>query len=68
MFAAIRCPTLLFYGSVDSWSPVAPSIEAWRGTCAEIVVVEGAEHDLEFPDRSRAPEYERWLVDWLRRL
>ena len=28
VFARSSCPTLLFYGSEDSWSPVEPSIEA----------------------------------------
>ena len=25
VFARVSCPTLLFYGSEDSWSPVAPT-------------------------------------------
>src|SRR5262249_6669326 len=29
-FAQVRVPTLLFYGAEDSWTPVDPSIEAWR--------------------------------------
>jgi uncharacterized protein len=61
-------PALLFYGAEDSWTPVEPSVEAWRaarGAEVEIVVVPGAEHDLTLPDGSFAPEYERRLVDWL---
>ena len=65
VFAQVTCPTLLFSGSDDSWSPVEPSIEAWRGTGAEVVVVEGADHGLQLPDGSPAPEYERKLVSWL---
>jgi alpha-beta hydrolase superfamily lysophospholipase len=64
----VRVPVLLFYGEADSWTPVEPSIEAWRaarGTEAEIVVVPGAEHDLTLPDGTLAPEYERTLVEWL---
>jgi len=67
-FAQVRVPTLLFYGAEDSWTPVDPSIEAWRaarGSEAEVVVVPGAEHDLTLPDGRFAPEYERRLVDWL---
>lgn len=68
VFAQVRVPTLLFYGAADSWSPVVPSIEAWRqarGDDVEIVVVPEAEHGLTLPDGSLAPEYERTLVDWL---
>ncbi len=71
VFAQVRVPTLLFYGAEDSWTPVEPSVEAWqaaRGDHVEIVVVPGAEHDLTLPDGSFAPEYERVLGEWLRRL
>jgi uncharacterized protein len=29
-FRKIRCPVLLFYGERDEWTPIAPSIRAWR--------------------------------------
>jgi pimeloyl-ACP methyl ester carboxylesterase len=67
-FAQVRVPTLLFYGADDSWTPVEPSVEAWRAAGVsdlEIVVVAGAEHDVTLPDGSVAPEYERGLVAWL---
>jgi len=70
-FAQVRVPALLFYGAEDSWTPVEPSVEAWRAARAdevEIVVVPGAEHDLTLPEGTFAPEYERRLVEWLRRL
>jgi hypothetical protein len=70
VFERVRVPTLLFYGASDSWTPVAPSVEAWRnarGEDVDIVVVAGAEHDLTLPDGSLAPEYDRTLVEWLRR-
>jgi uncharacterized protein len=70
-FAQVRVPTLLFYGEADSWTPVEPSVEAWRaarGDEVEIVVVPEAEHDLTLPDGSLAPEYTTKLVDWLKRL
>ena len=67
-FAQVRVPTLLFYGEADSWTPVEPSVEAWRaarGDEVEIVVIPEAEHDLTLPDGSFAPEYDSKLVDWL---
>ena len=70
VFARVRVPTLLFYGGADSWTPVEPSIEAWRsagGSEVEIAVVPDAEHDLMLPDGTLSPVYERTLVDWLTR-
>ncbi len=68
VFAQLRVPTLLFYGEDDAWTPVAPSIAAWRrahGGNAEIVVVPNAAHEMALPDGTLAPEYEQVLVDWL---
>jgi pimeloyl-ACP methyl ester carboxylesterase len=68
VFARVRVPTLLFYGDADSWTPVEPSVAAWRaarGEEVEIVVIPGAEHDLTMPDGTFAAEYERRLVEWL---
>ena len=70
VFVQVRVPTLLFYGAADSWSPVEPSVEAWRaarGDAVEIVVIPDAEHDLTLAEGALAPEYERTLVDWLAR-
>jgi pimeloyl-ACP methyl ester carboxylesterase len=69
-FAQVRVPTLLFYGEADSWTPVEPSVEAWRaarGDKVEIVVIPEAEHDVTLPDGTLAPEYTNKLVDWLTR-
>jgi uncharacterized protein len=68
VFAQVRVPTLSFYGEADSWTPVPPSVEAWRaarGDDVEIVVVPGAEHDMTLPDGSLATEYTSKLVEWL---
>lgn len=71
VFARVHVPTLLFYGASDSWTPVAPSVQAWRdarGDDVEIVVIPEAEHDLTLPDGALAPEYERTLVEWLNKI
>ena len=68
VFERVRVPTLLFYGEADSWTPVEPSVEAWRAARrdeVEIVVIPEAEHDLTLPDGSLAPEYRQTLVAWL---
>jgi pimeloyl-ACP methyl ester carboxylesterase len=63
VFAAVQVPVLAFYGELDSWTPVEPSVAAWPQ--ATVVVVPGAEHDLTLADGSIAPLYERTLVEWL---
>jgi pimeloyl-ACP methyl ester carboxylesterase len=68
VFARVRVPTLLFYGEADSWTPVQPSVDAWRaarGDDVETVVIPDAEHDLTLPDGTLSPQYQRGLVDWL---
>jgi pimeloyl-ACP methyl ester carboxylesterase len=70
IFAQIRVPALAFFGEADSWTPVEPSVEAWRaarGQEVEVVIVAGAGHDLTYPDGTFAPEYERKLVAWASR-
>ncbi len=71
VFARTRVPALLFYGADDGWTPVEPSVEAWRearGDEVDIVVVPQASHELTLPDGTIAPVYERTLIDWLSRL
>jgi uncharacterized protein len=68
VFAQVRVPALAFFGAADSWTPVEPSVEAWRkarGDEVEIVVIPDAEHELTLPDGSLSEEYERKLVAWL---
>lgn len=68
VFEDVRVPALMFYGEDDAWTPVQPSVEAWRearGDEVEIVVIPEASHELTLPDGTIAPEYERRLVDWL---
>jgi pimeloyl-ACP methyl ester carboxylesterase len=70
VFAQVRVPVLAFYGARDSWTPVAPSVDAWRlarGDDVDVVVVPEAEHDLTLSDGSLAPEYELMLTEWLDR-
>ncbi len=69
VFAQVRIPTLLFYGDDDSWTPVEPSIEAWRrarGDQVEIVVLAETGHEPRLPSGSISAEYERKLTDWAR--
>jgi pimeloyl-ACP methyl ester carboxylesterase len=68
VFAQTRAPTLLFYGEDDEWSPVQPSIEAWRRSRddgIEIVILPGTGHEPILADGTISPLYERVLVDWL---
>lgn len=34
VIAQVRCPTLLFYGESDEWTPAEDSIAVWRGAAA----------------------------------
>ena len=68
IFAQVRVPALMFYGEDDAWTPVPPSVDAWRaarGDAVEIVVVPEASHELCLPDDTIAPGYEQKLADWL---
>jgi alpha-beta hydrolase superfamily lysophospholipase len=68
VFEQVRVPALLFYGEDDAWTPVEPSVAAWRkarGGDADIVVIPDASHEMTMPDGTIAPEYERRLVGWL---
>ena len=69
----VRCSVLLFYGTEDEWTPVEPSMRAWRdGTApsgASLTVTElpGLGHAPVDPsDGGVSPAYETALLDWLR--
>jgi len=68
VFARVQVPALMFYGADDAWTPVEPSVEAWRearGSAVDLVVVPDASHEMALPDGSISLEYEQKLVDWL---
>lgn len=68
VFEDVRVPALMFYGEDDAWTPVEPSVRAWRearGDEVEIVVIPEASHELTMPDGTIALEYEDKLVEWL---
>lgn len=70
VFAGVSVPTLLFYGAADSWTPVAPSVAAWRAARSddvEVVVIPDAEHDLTMPDGRLPDAYTQRLVEWVTR-
>ncbi|MGA8116021.1 MAG: alpha/beta hydrolase [Actinocatenispora sp.] len=73
VIAQVNCPTLLFYGESDEWTPAEESIAVWRhvaGThdltihrlagCTHIPTPNGAD-TLE----SVSPDYTSTLLDWI---
>ncbi|MGN9910093.1 alpha/beta hydrolase family protein [Phytohabitans sp. LJ34] len=71
--AQVRCPTLLFYGEKDEWTPAEQSIDIWRraaGTrdltirelagCTHAPTLAGAD-----TPESISPEYTSALLAWL---
>ena len=68
VFAAVRAPTLLFYGDDDAWTPVEPSIATWRaarGDDVEIVVLPGTGHEPTLLDGTISPQYAEKVVEWI---
>lgn len=68
----VRCPTLLIYGDLDEWTPVAESVAAWRAAAAEAGnddvtarVLPGIGHAPVLSDGSVSPAYETALRGWL---
>jgi pimeloyl-ACP methyl ester carboxylesterase len=69
VFAGVRVPTLAFYGTDDAWTPVEESIETWRrvrGGAVDVVIIEGASHDLTMSNGEISPVYETTMIDWIR--
>ncbi len=54
VFARVRVPTLLFYGEADSWTPVEPSVAAWREARGE------RGRDRRHPRRRARPDPAGW--------
>jgi uncharacterized protein len=68
VFQRVQVPALMFYGEEDAWTPVEPSVRAWRearGDAVDVVVVSEASHEMTLPDDSISMAYEQKLVDWL---
>ena len=68
VFQRVQVPALMFYGEDDAWTPVEPSVRAWRdarGDAVDVVVVPEASHEMTLPDDTIAMEYEQKLVEWL---
>lgn len=68
VFQRVRVPALMFYGEDDAWTPVEPSVRAWRearGDAVDVVVVPEASHEMILPDDTVAMDYEQKLIDWL---
>jgi pimeloyl-ACP methyl ester carboxylesterase len=69
VFGDVRVPTLAFFGADDAWTPVQESVETWRrlrGAAVDVVVIEGASHELTTGDGQISPIYETTMIDWLR--
>lgn len=73
IFACVSCPTLLFYGEDDEWTPADESIAVWRRAAAgEVTVVRlpGASHHPTLNGgrdiTSISPLYTQTLVDWIK--
>jgi uncharacterized protein len=68
VFASVNVPTLLLYGDDDTWTPVEPSIAAWRrarGDAVDVRVLAGTGHEPLTEDGHVAPAYEQELLSWL---
>jgi pimeloyl-ACP methyl ester carboxylesterase len=64
----VRCPVLLFYGEEDEWTPIEPSLAAWRraATNATVVRLPGTGHAPRVGG-AISPDYTAALVEWVER-
>jgi pimeloyl-ACP methyl ester carboxylesterase len=74
ILAEVHCPVLLFYGEEDEWTPIEPSIDAWRRAAAKdltVVRLPGTDHAPTLSgvhERSAiSPAYTDALTGWLGR-
>lgn len=74
IFAQVVCPTLLFYGEDDEWTPADESIDVWRRAAAgkgdiSVVRLPGASHHPTLhggqDSASISPLYTQTLLDWI---
>jgi pimeloyl-ACP methyl ester carboxylesterase len=76
IFAAVRCPVLLFYGEEDEWAPIEPSIAAWQRAAEHsgnrdvtVVRLPGTRHHPTLDDARTiegiSPLYTQELLGWL---
>jgi pimeloyl-ACP methyl ester carboxylesterase len=72
IFAHVRCPTLLFYGEDDEWTPAEESIHVWRRAArGEVAVVRlaGATHHPTLKGgrdiAAISPVYTQTIMDWI---
>jgi pimeloyl-ACP methyl ester carboxylesterase len=72
IFAGVRCPTLLFYGEDDEWTPADESIQVWRRAATGDVTIErlpGASHHPTLQGghdiAAISPLYTQTLLDWI---
>ena len=76
ILASVHCPVLLFYGEEDEWTPIEPSIAAWRQAAESagndsltVVRLAGADHAPTLGgvhERDAiSPAYTQALTEWL---
>jgi pimeloyl-ACP methyl ester carboxylesterase len=76
VLARVRCPVLLVYGDEDEWTPIEPSVAAWRRAAARggnddvsVVRIAGAMHAPTIGGVLEAdaisPDYTEALANWL---
>ena len=72
IFAGVRCPTLLFYGEDDEWTPADESIGVWRRAATGDVTIKrlpgASHHPTLHGGRDMAtisPLYTQTLLDWI---
>ncbi|HKC77035.1 MAG TPA: alpha/beta hydrolase [Gaiellaceae bacterium] len=68
ILAGVHCPVLLFYGEEDEWTPIEPSIAAWReagSTDLTVVRLPGTDHAPTLQDGTISAAYTEALTDWL---